>query len=361
MRVDSPADFDHAYQLLDWYDANARVLPWRSAPGTLAPTPYRVWLAEVMLQQTTVASVKGYFERFTAQWPTVGALAAADDAAVMQAWAGLGYYARARNLLACARAVAAEFNGEFPTTEAELRTLPGIGSYTAAAIAAIAFGRSATVVDGNVERVVARLFAVATPMPGAKPQLYALAAALTPATRGGDYAQAMMDLGATICRPRAPDCAACPVAENCQARQHGAPAEFPVKEPKSPRPRRLGTVYWLVAGDAVLTTRRPPNGLLGGMRGLPGDEWGNARPAFAAPVAGTWRALPGVVRHVFTHFELELLVMAARIPDAGVIAEDCAWVPLAEIEHIGLPTVFAKAARHALEHFSDHRFDEEAA
>ncbi|HPU16634.1 MAG TPA: A/G-specific adenine glycosylase, partial [Polymorphobacter sp.] len=298
MRVDSSAMLHHSQRLLDWYDVNARTLPWRSPPGMAPPDPYRVWLSEIMLQQTTVASVKGYFELFTTRWPTVAALAAADDADVMQAWAGLGYYARARNLLACGRAVVTDHGGRFPDSEAGLRTLPGIGPYTAAAVAAIAFGAHATVVDGNVERVVARLFAVEAPMPAAKPELHALAAKLTPSKRSGDYAQAMMDLGATICTPRSPDCGACPVTAGCAALKLQTPTRFPVKAAKVARPTRQGTIYWLRAGDAVLVTQRPPRGLLGGMRALPTDDWATVRPEPAPPADATWQPLPGSVRHV---------------------------------------------------------------
>ena len=363
MRVDSSAPSSHARRLLDWYDVNARTLPWRSPPGTPPPDPYCVWLSEIMLQQTTVASVKGYFELFTARWPTVAALAAADDAAVMQAWAGLGHYARARNLLACARAVVADHGGRFPDTVAGLRQLPGVGPYTAAAVAAIAFGAHATVVDGNVERVVARLYAVETPMPAAKPTLQALAAELTQAERSGDYAQAMMDLGATICTPRSPDCAACPVATSCAALKLQTPTRFPVKAAKVARPTRQGTIYWLRVGDAVLVTLRPPRGLLGGMRALPSDDWATVRPAHAPPADTTWQLLPGSVRHVFTHFELELVVMAATLNDRRNLdlPEGASWVALAEIDRIGLPTVFAKAARHALAHLNTDRVDEKAA
>lgn len=361
MRVDSPvAD---AARLLAWYDAHARDLPWRSPPGTPPPDPYRVWLSEVMLQQTTVASVKGYFAAFTARWPTVAALAAAPDAEVMQAWAGLGYYARARNLLACARAVVADHGGRFPESEAALRTLPGIGAYTAAAIAAIAFGRPATVVDGNVERVIARLHALTAPLPGAKPELHGLAAARTPVARSGDYAQAVMDLGATICTPRNPDCAACPLGAGCMARRQGTPTAYPVKAAKRTRPRRLGSVYWLRAGDAVLVTRRPPKGLLGGMRALPSDDWAAVQPQFAPPLAADWLALPGRVHHVFTHFELELTVYAAALAarPQSPLPDAMAWVALAEIDRAGLPTVFAKAARHALAHTMTDRTHEKAA
>lgn len=294
--------------LLAWYDENARQLPWRVPPGAVQRAdPYHVWLSEIMLQQTTVAAVKPYFTAFLARWPTVAALAEAADADVMAAWAGLGYYARARNLLACARVVAAQ-GGQFPQTEAELRTLPGIGPYTAAAIAAIAFNQPATVVDGNVERVIARRFAVRSPLPGAKPELTALAATLTPSHRPGDYAQAMMDLGATICTPRSPKCTACPWQDRCIARAQGIAETLPAKTPKAPRPTRHGIAYaaFNAAGEVVLETR-PPKGLLGGMLALPSTDW-STNPTPAPPLVADWQTLNTPVRHVFTHFELILTV-----------------------------------------------------
>ena len=294
--------------LLAWYDRAARPLPWRLPPGQAGrANPYHVWLSEIMLQQTTVAAVKPYFTAFLARWPSVVALAAAEDADVMAAWAGLGYYARARNLLACARAVGA-MGGIFPQAEADLRKLPGIGPYTAAAIAAIAFDIPATVVDGNVERVVARRFAVQTPLPAAKPALIAHAASLTPQYRPGDYAQAMMDLGATICTPRSPKCEICPWAHCCKARAQGIEASLPAKTPKAPRPRWLGHAYaaFNAQGEVLLETR-PPKGLLGGMLALPCSDWGEA-PAPNPPLVAQWHILNTPVRHVFTHFELHLTV-----------------------------------------------------
>jgi A/G-specific adenine glycosylase len=340
----------YSTDLLDWYDRHARVLPWRVAPADRAagvrPDPYRVWLSEIMLQQTTVAAVKGYFDRFTTLWPDVSALAAAPDAAVMAEWAGLGYYARARNLLACARAVAGE--GAFPDTEDGLRALPGIGRYTAAAVAAIAFDRPAVVVDGNVERVVARVFAVQAPMPGAKADLTARAADLTPASRPGDYAQAMMDLGATICTPRKPACGICPVRPHCAAQAQGIAAELPRKAAKAAKPTRLGTVFIARRADgAVLLETRPPRGLLGGMPGFPGNDWAEIAPPATPPVQADWRALNTAVTHTFTHFHLILSVQVARpAPDAVPLRG--AFDP--DFRADSLPTVMRKAWEAAAPH-----------
>lgn len=328
-----PADVSAA--LLAWYDAHARTLPWRSPPGTPPPEPYRVWLSEVMLQQTGTATVAPYFARFLARWPTVADLAAADDGEVMREWAGLGYYARARNLLACARAVAAT---GWPDTEAGLRALPGVGAYTAAAVAAIAFDAHAVVVDGNVERVVARLFAVATPLPAAKRRVYDLAATLTPAVRAGDHAQAMMDLGATVCTPRAPRCDACPLAAACAARASGDPTAFPAKAAKAAKPVRIGTAYWIEVDGWVLLERRPAKGLLGGMLGLPGSAW-------TTVAAAPGQTLP-TVRHVFTHFELHLAVVVATPATRPDVPGE--WQPVATIAACGLPTLFARAAAAVL-------------
>lgn len=354
---------DVSTRLLAWYDAHARILPWRSPPGQDAeappPDPYRVWLSEVMLQQTGTATVAPYFARFLARWPTVASLAAADDADVMREWAGLGYYARARNLLAGARAVVAR--GGWPDDEAGLRALPGIGAYTAAAVAAIAFGQRAVVVDGNVERVVARLFAVDTPVPAAKRMLYARAATLTPAERAGDHAQAMMDLGATMCTPRAPRCDACPVAADCAGRASGDPARFPVKAAKAAKPVRVGTAWWIEVDGQVLLERRPAKGLLGGMLGLPGTAWtpllaptrhprGDPVATAAAVVADTpavpFTPLPAPVRHVFTHFELRLTVAVATLATRPDLPGE--WHPVATIATAGLPTLFARAAAAVL-------------
>jgi len=320
---------DAAHALLCWYAVDKRRLPWRAEMGA-RPDPYRVWLSEVMLQQTTVAAVKPFYEKFVRRWPDVAALAEARDAEVMAAWAGLGYYARARNLLACARVVATAYGGRFPDEEGALRKLPGIGAYTAAAIAAIAFARRAVVVDGNVERVISRLFAVADPLPGSRPRLRALADALTPEGDSGDFAQAMMDLGATICTPRSPDCGRCPLQAHCAAFAESRPAAYPVKAPKAARPWREGTAYWLEHDGHVLLVRRPAKGLLGGMLALPTE---------AEPAAADWGEA-GSVDHVFTHFALR---MHLRCAATGERPEGI-WWPVEEVDQAGLPTLFAKLA-----------------
>jgi A/G-specific adenine glycosylase len=338
-----PADVAPA--LLAWYDRHRRRLPWRAEPGE-APDPYRVWLSEIMLQQTTVATVRPRFAEFVRRWPTVEALAAADDAELMAAWAGLGYYARARNLLACARAVVDRHGGRFPAEEAALRRLPGIGDYTAAAIAAIAFGQRAVVVDGNVERVVARLFAVDAPLPAARPQIRALADTVTPAERAGDFAQAMMDLGSGPCSPRAPDCLLCPLQSMCAASSQAAPDRYPVKAAKLAKPQRYGTAFWLEREGAVLLVRRPPKGLLGGMRALPTGPWLDTAPGLdeAPDAALDWQLTGAAATHVFTHFRLELALAVARA-DGHSAAPAGEWWPIDAIESAGLPTVFLKAAR----------------
>ena len=340
-----------AGDLLAWYDRNRRILPWRAGPGDRAD-PYVVWLSEVMLQQTTVAAVAPRFAAFLRRFPDVGALAEASWEEVARAWAGLGYYARARNLHAAAKAVAAR--GGFPEDEASLRALPGVGAYTAAAVAAIAFGRPAVPVDGNVERVMARLFAVRESLPGAKPALAAHARAFCAAgaarARPGDFAQALFDLGATLCTPRRPGCALCPLRGGCKAHAQGIAEALPARAPRTTRPRRHGTAFWLEDWRGhVLLRRRPPEGLLGGMAELPGtpwraEPWGLEEACAHAPAAAAWRSA-GVVRHVFTHFSLALSVLVARVeslPAQGV--------PRAEVLESGLPSVMAKAARLALAH-----------
>jgi A/G-specific adenine glycosylase len=344
MAVDIEVDI--ATRLSHWYRRHARALPWRSPPGAPPADPYRVWLSEIMLQQTTVASATPYFQRFVSRWPTVEALAAADDADLMAAWAGLGYYARARNLLACARIVTTRFGGRFPGDEAMLRSLPGIGQYTAAAIAAIAFDRRAVVVDGNVERVIARLFAVQTPLPAAKPELHRLAGKITPDRHPGDHAQAMMDLGATICTPRNPACALCPLHMQCAAFRAGTPDLFPVKPPRKAKPVRHGTAYFVERDGAVLLVRRPDKGLLGGMRALPTSAWTDTpSPLADAPADLAWQLAGPPVQHVFTHFTLHLAVAAARLEKHCDVQLDGEWWPLDRLADAGLPTVFAKAAR----------------
>jgi A/G-specific adenine glycosylase len=327
MPVDAPRS------LLCWYAVDKRRLPWR-AEADERSDPYRVWLSEIMLQQTGVEAVKPYFETFMRRWPDVASLAGAEDGEVMAAWAGLGYYARARNLLACARIVAAEYGGHFPHEEAELRKLPGIGTYTAAAIAAIAFGRPAAAVDGNVERVVSRLFAVKEPLPGARQRLRALARTLVPAAAPGDFAQAMMDLGSVICTPRNPKCGRCPIAAYCAAFRDGDPARYPVKAARRPKPKRAGTAYWLEHDGYVLLVRRPPSGLLGGMLALPEG----------APAEADWREA-GKVDHVFTHFALDMRLLAAEVEERG----EGIWWPVDRIGEAGLPTLFAKLAARGIE------------
>jgi len=341
-----------AHRLLDWYDRNGRTLPWRARPGEHAD-PYGVWLSEIMLQQTTVQAVAPYYLRFLERWPDVQALAAAPVEDVMHAWAGLGYYARARNLHKCAQVVAEHRGGHFPDSEDDLRTLPGIGDYTAAAVAAIAFGRRAVVMDGNVERVMARLFAVTEPLPGVKPTLKELAGSLTPDQRPGDYAQAVMDLGATICTPRNPACGLCPWMDACDGRKQGIEAGLPAKAEKPEKPTRQGLAFWTIRKDgAVLLRRRPPTGLLGGMMEIPSTTWREGvawdldTAAAEAPLAAQWRLLPGLVRHTFTHFHLEMQVAVART-GSNPLARGI-WCPLDRLGEQALPTIMRKLVRHAL-------------
>jgi len=336
--------------LLAWYDRHRRVLPWRARPGE-AVDPYRVWLSEIMLQQTTVAAVAPYFLRFLARWPTVAALAVAPIDDVLTEWAGLGYYARARNLHACAKTVVERHGGMFPADPDALAHLPGIGPYTAGAIAAIAFDISAAAIDGNAERVLARLFAIETPLPAAKPELHALGDALVPNRRAGDFAQALMDLGATVCTPRNPACALCPWRASCRASRAGTAEDFPRRTEKAARPRRAGIAFWIVdETGAVLMRRRAPKGLLGGMMEFPSTEWAATAPEDAeasAPVEAAWRVLPGTVRHVFTHFELTLAVWSGNVagrgdPKLGI------WVAPDRFSDHALPSLMRKVARHAL-------------
>ena len=333
-----------AARLLGWYDRHARTLPWRYPPGMPADA-YRVWLSEVMLQQTTVATVRPRFAAWVERWPDVASLAAADESDVMAAWAGLGYYARARNLVKAARTVVTDHGGAFPSTEAALATLPGLGAYTAAAVAAIAFGARAVVVDANVERVVARLFAIDTPLPAARPAIRAAADAITPDRRAGDFAQAMMDLGSGVCTVRKPRCLLCPVAQDCRGRVAGDPERLPVKRVKPPKPQRHGTIFWLQRDDRVLLVTRPGKGLLGGMRALPTGPWVAAAPGLdGAPIVAEWRLLDGHVTHGFTHFDLDLRLAVAGPAGHDAVITTGEWWPVDDLAAAGLPTVFAKAA-----------------
>jgi A/G-specific adenine glycosylase len=348
--------------LLAWYDRHRRALPWRTPSGE-RPDPYRVWLSEIMLQQTTVKAVAPYYARFLARWGDVHALAAAPLEEVLKSWAGLGYYARARNLHACARAVVERHGGVFPASEAALRALPGIGDYTAAAVAAIAFDLPASPVDGNIERVIARLFVVAEPLPGAKPELRRLARELTPQRRAGDFAQAMMDLGATICTPKKPACALCPWNERCSARARGEAERFPRRIPKREGALRRGAVFVARRADGyVLVRTRPARGLLGGMTEVPTSEWSadfeeSDTLGVAPRLSSTrrdgkkktsWRRVPGVVRHVFTHFPLELLVYLAEIPAGTPAPASTRWIGIAGLSGEALPSVMRKVVLHAL-------------
>lgn len=351
-----------ANELLEWYDRHARTLPWRVSPEDrrlgVVPDPYHVWLSEIMLQQTTVAAVKDYYVKFLSLWPRVGDLAAAPEEDVMKAWAGLGYYSRARNLKRCAETVADQHEGRFPETADGLLALPGVGPYTAAAIAAIAFDQPATVVDGNVERVMSRLFEITTPLPEAKPEIKAVMAALTPASRPGDFAQAVMDLGATLCTPKRPACSLCPWTQACTARASGLADTLPRKAPKKTKPTRTGAAFVALreSDNAVMLRRRPPKGLLGGMSEVPGTEWSvdadEAGFVLSAPLQDSgadldWRPVAGVVRHTFTHFHLELTIFHAHVPDSTLLPGNCWWSAPAELPDEALPTVMRKAIEAA--------------
>ncbi len=344
--------------LLAWYGRERRELPWRSALGE-RPDSYRVWLSEIMLQQTTVKAVLPRYSLFLRRWPDVKALAEAELGDVLAAWAGLGYYARARNLHACARAVVEQHGGRFPADEALLRKLPGIGDYTAAAIAAIAFGKRATPVDGNIERVVARLFAVTTPLPEAKQEIRALAETLTPVNRPGDFAQSLMDLGATICTPRRPACGFCPLRPDCRGYAAGLAEVLPYRQEKAERPLRRGVAFVAVRSDgAVLLRERPLRGLLGGMLETPSSPWEEKEPngnavRDHAPLKADWRRLPGLVEHIFTHFRLELSVYCAEVgadavPKRAAAPERCRWLKLRELPGAALPSLMHKVIGHAL-------------
>ncbi|MCW5682589.1 MAG: A/G-specific adenine glycosylase [Xanthobacteraceae bacterium] len=347
-----------AATLLAWYDVSARVLPWR-ARGGAKPDPYRVWLSEIMLQQTRVETVLPYYAKFLARWPDIAALANARQEEVLSAWAGLGYYARARNLHACAKTVVGEFAGRFPEGEDELRRLPGIGAYTSAAISAIAFRRKATPVDGNIERVMSRLFAIEEKLPTAKKTLARLAAEMTPAHRAGDFAQALMDLGATICTPKRPACAICPWADACTARERGDQETFPRKTEKAEGALRKGAAFVVLReDDHILLRTRPDKGLLASMTEVPGSEWSatykekealESAPPRIAKGDEQWQKLPGVVRHVFTHFPLELTVYSASVPRSTRAPKGMRFVPLAALDEEALPSVMRKVIAHALE------------
>jgi A/G-specific adenine glycosylase len=345
----------HAARLLAWYDRHRRIMPWR-APAGERTEPYRVWLSEIMLQQTTVATVGDYFHRFVKRWPTVEALAEAPLDDVLSAWAGLGYYARARNLHACAQAVVERHGGTFPDDEAALRALPGIGPYTASAVRAIAFDHPASAVDGNVERVIARLFALRTPLPDVKAEINLRAAELVPPQRAGDYAQAMMDLGATVCTPRNPSCVICPLMIGCKGREQGIAEELPRRAPKAEKPTRRGVAFVLSNRDgAVLLRKRAPKGLLGGMDEVPSSAWREGRLVLAqalkeAPVPANWKLLDGGVRHTFTHFHLELTIAHALATTSRLakLAPGSAWVTLDRLTERALPTVMRKVIAHAV-------------
>jgi A/G-specific adenine glycosylase len=349
---------DIALALLTHYHQFARDLPWRVPPRrgkNALPDPYHVWLSEVMLQQTTVAAVIPYFEKFRRDWPDFSALAAAADADVMAAWAGLGYYARARNLIACARKVTSDHNGQLPATEGELLKLPGIGAYTAAAIAAIAFGARAIVLDANIERVVSRLFAIDTPLPKSKPEIRLHLEAITPQQQSGDFAQALMDLGAGICSVKAPKCEKCPIRSFCRAAKAENAEAYPIKSVKPAKPMRSGTVYWIQNDDAVWLVQRPNMGMLGGMRALPDDNWSARNNGDAiAPGNAEWQILADTVQHSFTHFSLELqIAVTASAIDETQLPIGVFW-PVNSLDKAGLPTLFSKAAKIVARHQCDH-------
>ncbi len=365
-RTTGPAD--RPALLLDWYDRHRRRLPWRARAGE-RPDPYRVWLSEIMLQQTGVKTVGPYFEKFLARWPDVTALARASLDDVLRMWAGLGYYSRARNLHACAVAVLREHGGVFPDTEEGLRKLPGIGPYTASAIAAIAFDRHTMPVDGNIERVVSRLYAVEEPLPQAKPRIQELAATLLAESRcgdeksragdeksrAGDSAQALMDLGSSICTPKKPACALCPLNDDCAARARGDQETFPRKAPKKSGELRRGAAFVVTRGNEILLRSRPEKGLLGGMTEVPGSEWlagqeDSAALKQAPQLNGVtrWHRRAGVVTHVFTHFPLELVIYTAKVPARTKAPKGMRWAPIATLAEEALPNVMRKAIAHGL-------------
>lgn len=341
---------------LAWYDLEKRDLPWRSVGK---PDPYRIWLSEIMLQQTTVKAVIPYFEKFVGRWKTVDQLAAASLDDVLALWSGLGYYSRARNLHQCAQVVAQRPGCKFPDTVAELEALPGIGPYTAAAIAAIAFGKPVTPIDSNVERVIARLFAVNLPMPSAKAEIKKLVSTLTPVHRPGDFAQALMDLGATICTPKRPSCLMCPVQRDCRAHQSGVANELPIKKARAERPVRYGIFFLVQREDgAILLRKRPPAGLLGGMLEVPSSDWSDTALTLdealtAPPVQGNWWLVPGHLNHTFTHFRLEIQVLRAIVPLETPLTfwaepNRCLWVPRRNLQKVALPSLMRKILMQGL-------------
>jgi A/G-specific adenine glycosylase len=342
-----------AAELLAWYDRHARRLPWRVGPKErrlgIRPDPYRVWLSEIMLQQTTVKAVAPYFQRFVTRWPTVTDLTAADEHEVMAAWAGLGYYSRARNLIACAKTVAALPGARFPETAEGLARLHGVGAYTSAAIAAIAFAQRVAVIDANVERVIARVFAIDTPLPAAKPLVRAALTPLVPDDRPGEFAEALMDLGATLCTPKKPACSICPWSERCVARREGRQLELPVRRQKKPRPSRYGTAYVVRRADgAILLRRRPPRGLLGGMSEVPGTDWKETRgTASVRPLSANWKSISAPVEHVFTHFALRLSIESADVSEETSAPENHWWAAADTLAAEALPSVMKKAIEAA--------------
>lgn len=340
--------------LLDWYDHNARTLPWRISPeakvGGIAPNPYHVWLSEIMLQQTTVVTVIPYFEKFLAEWPTVEKLAAAELDQVLTEWAGLGYYARARNLHKCAKMITFDLGGEFPQLFEELLKLPGVGNYTAAAISSIAYDIPATVIDGNVERVLSRTFNIRTPLPDSRPEIRGCAELLTPEHRPGDYAQALMDLGATICTPRTLKCGHCPWENYCDAREVGNASDLPMRKNKKAKETRRGYAFWAEYDGKVWLRRRPENGLLGGMMEVPSDDWAPSNsweniPEPRIPIIANWDMLPGMVRHTFTHFHLELKVVRLDLEEM-INLQEGEWCEIKKRDEMALPTVMKKIFTH---------------
>ncbi len=345
-----PAELADA--LLDWYDENARELPWRIPPGSVEiPDPYHIWLSEIMLQQTTVVTVIPYYEKFLSLWPTVEDLAISELDQLLAAWAGLGYYARARNLHKCANYIVNEFNGSFPETESELLKLPGVGPYTAAAIAAIAFGKQAVVLDGNIERVIARVFNVTSPLPAAKPELKKLAGQMTPTHRAGDYAQAVMDLGSDICGSKILKCSSrCPWEENCLANALGTADHLPRRKPGTAKPTRRGYVFWAEYNGHLWLCRRPESGLLGGMMEVPSSDWlessdWNAVPMPQIPIIANWKETPGLVHHTFTHFHLELKIIRLELSEMIELQEG-GWYPFSRIDDLALPSLMMKIINH---------------